>query len=439
MAETFLFVGMPYLAVVFLILGSYLRYRSDRFGFSALSSQILESRLLPWGSIPWHAGILIVLVGHLLPLLAPGPWQALVSEHAVLVVVEAVGLGAALAAGIGLTLLLVRRVLGAPLQRVTSVLDLVVVGLLLAQVALGIGVAHAHRWGASWSAGTTTPYLWSLLTLQPRPALVTGLPALVQVHLVVAWLIFLLVPFSRLVHLFSIPVGYLVRPYLKVIWASRRRLDLAVEEHPPDAGRRLLVQGLAGAGAAVALLGVGVAEKLLGFFSGPEMSLREEADLLGRKIERLEQTAQQRELQLERLHSERILVARLGDLSPTEGHYFIDYEMRPALAFRGPDGLPLLISAECTHLGCTVSREVDSRGRLFCPCHVSYFDLETGEPEPGSPADAPLPRIGWELVDAGGETVASARPGGPVTGDVDPQALEGHDVYIARRFAGGPV
>jgi nitrite reductase/ring-hydroxylating ferredoxin subunit len=152
-------------------------------------------------------------------------------------------------------------------------------------------------------------------------------------------------------------------------------------------------------------------------------------------------SAEERELQLERMRSAYIRVAAFGELSPTEGRYFTDYLMRPALAFLGDDGLPLLISAKCTHLGCTVSSQVDGRGRLLCPCHVSYFDLETGAPEPGSPAKAPLPQLGWVLRDAAGNVVASRSPSGETAGEAGeaaPEQLAELDVWIARRFAVEP-
>jgi Rieske Fe-S protein len=148
-------------------------------------------------------------------------------------------------------------------------------------------------------------------------------------------------------------------------------------------------------------------------------------------------TAEERELQLERLRNPYIRVARVGELSETQGKYFIDYQMRPALAFRDDDGLPLLISAKCTHLGCTVASEVDGRGRLLCPCHVSYFDLESGAPEPGSPAKAPLPKLGWVLRDAEGNVVASRSPAGQLVGEPFTDLLESYDVFIARSFEGG--
>jgi nitrate reductase gamma subunit len=430
-----LFVALPYVSLVLLVVVSVWRYRRNRFSYSALSSQFLEPRRLLWGSLPFHVGILVLFVGHLLPVLAPRLWSGLTAHPPFLYAVETVGVAAAVLAAFGLVVLLGRRITSGRLQVVTTLLDLTVAALLLAQVVVGLGVALGHRWGAAWSPATTTPYLWSLLTLRPEVAYVTALPPLVKLHLTGAWLIVLLLPFSRLVHLFSLPLGYLVRPYQKVVWATARRLDRQTAAVRRQAeGRRHLLKGLAGVGAAGVLLGFGALDKVFNYLRGPEMTLDEEAALLRKRLERLEMSAEEKELQLERLRNPYIRVARLGELSSTQGKYFIDYQMRPALAFRDADGLPLLLSAKCTHLGCTVGSEVDGEGRLLCPCHVSYFDLDTGAPEPGSPAKTPLPHLGWVLRDGAGNVVASRSPAGELVGEPFTEGLDGYDVYIARAF-----
>ncbi len=220
-ASPFLFVGLPYLAAATLVVGTILRWRRDRFSWSALSSQVLESRLLAWGTIPFHAGIVLVFVGHLLPALFPSVWQRLAGRPAWLAAVETVGLAGALAAGAGLAVLIFRRSATPRVRAAGSVMDAVVLALLIGQVGLGIAVATLHRWGSVWSAGTTTPYLWSLLTLRPDPSLVEGLPTLVKAHLTGAWILAIAFPFSRLVHMLSLPLGYLVRPPQRVVWSSR--------------------------------------------------------------------------------------------------------------------------------------------------------------------------------------------------------------------------
>jgi len=223
--DLLLFVALPYVALTSLVVGSIVRYRTDRLRLSAFSSQLLESRRLLWGSIPFHAGIGILFAGHLLPFLAPDIWRRAVVRPGVLLTVEVVGAAAGLLALFGLVVLLVRRMSSARLRGASRFMDLAVLALLLAQVVLGLWVALGSRWGSVWSTGTTTPYLWSLLTLHPDPALVADLPLPARLHLTGAWLIFLVVPFSRLIHVFSLPLGYLVRPPQRVVWASRRRQE----------------------------------------------------------------------------------------------------------------------------------------------------------------------------------------------------------------------
>ena len=435
MVTSFFFVGLPYLALFSLVAGSVYRYRSDRFSYSALSSQFLESKKLLWGSLPWHIGILIVLVGHLLPFLLPGLWQGLTAHAGFVIAVEAIGVIAAFMALIGLVVLLVRRLLSRHVQAVTTPVDLIVLALFIAQVLVGIQTAAGHRWGSMWSVQTTTPYLWSILTFRPDIGFVEPLPATVKLHIAIAWFIVALLPFSRLVHMFSIPIQYLWRLPQQVIWTNARRIQhLAPVVRTAQESRRLFLKGAVGLGSAGGLLTVGVMDKLVRFFSGPNMTPDEQAALLKKRLQRLEMTAEERELELERMRNEFIFVANLKDLSPKDGKYFIDYQMRPALAYRDAAGLPLLISAKCTHLGCTVGSTVDSNGRVLCPCHMSYFDLKTGTPQPGSPATKPLPLLGWALMDESGKTLMSQGPGGATEGAVPAGQLDTLKVYIAKRY-----
>lgn len=435
MVTSFIFVGLPYIAMASLILISLLRFWRDRFSYSALSSQFLESKQIMWGSVPWHIGIVIVLIGHLIPFLFPSLWQSVTSRMEVVITVETVGLVAAFVALAGLCVLLVRRLVSRHVQAVTTPVDLVILALLIVQVMIGIQTATGHRWGSMWSVQTTTPYLWSLLTFRPDIAAIQTLPAMVQLHIGVAWVIVLLLPFSRLVHMFSIPIQYLWRAPQQVIWTNARRIRQAAPvARAAEESRRLFLKGAVGLGSAGGLLTIGVMDKFVRFFSGPSMTTEEQAELLRKRLERLEMTAEERDLELERLRNDYILVAPLKDLSPQTGKYFIDYQMRPALAYRDTSGLPLLVSAKCTHLGCTVSSAADASGRLLCPCHMSYFDMKTGAPQPGSPATKPLPILGWALMDDAGTILMSRGPDGRTEGEAPPKQLEACKVYIAKRY-----
>ncbi len=436
MFDAFFFVGLPYAALLGLIVGTGYRVHKHRFTNTALTSQFLESRTLVWGAVAWHAGIFVVLAGHAVAILTPDLWRALTSSYAFLITVEIIGVAAAMLALAGLCTLLVRRVLHARLQRVSTIMDFAVLSMLLAQVLLGLGVAVSYRWGAVWSTQTATPYLWSLLRLQPDVVLAAAMPPVMKLHMAGAFVIVLMIPFTRLVHMFFLPIGYVVRAPQKVIWATRRRFERNASVRQAEESRRYFLKTAAGMSAAGVLLSLGVFDKLFRFFRGTAMAAEDEAELLHKKLNRLEQAASERELELERLRSEYIFVSNLSALSPTEGAYFTDYQMRPALAFLGDDGLPLLISAKCTHLGCTVASTLDSQGRILCPCHISYFDVKTGQPNPGAPAKAPLPHLGWVLMDAGGSVVASKNPIGRMEGTVDMAKLQEYRVYIAKKFGG---
>ncbi|MEP7118863.1 MAG: respiratory nitrate reductase subunit gamma [Acidobacteriota bacterium] len=437
MRDLLLLVALPYVALFGLVLGSIWRFRVSRFSYSALSSQVLESRHLRWGSVPWHLAILVLFLGHLIPFVMPGIWSSLVAHREFLLAVESLGVAAALVAMAGLLMLAARRLLFSRLQRVTSVLDLTVLGLLLAQIALGLSVALTHRWGSRWAPGTLTPYLWGLLTFRPDMGYVAGMPTLIKLHLLGAWVIVLLVPFTRLVHIFSLPFAYLTRPPQKVVWVTRGRLEARGHAAIADAAsRRLFLSGAAGLTAAVALLSIGVAGRLVQFFRGPRLTRDEEMELLGKRLARIKVNAEERQLQLDRMRLDDILVGPLGRLNAKRGLYFTDYNMRPALAFRDDtSGLPILISAKCTHLGCTVAGQVDGDGRLLCPCHVSYFDVATGQPTPGSPAKRPLPFLGWVLRDPNGVEIARQRPRGVLEGEPSPESLATASVFIVRQYA----
>lgn len=432
--DNFLLIGLPYAALCVCIAGTVYRFRTRGFSVSSLSSQFLEEKQLAYGSAPWHIGVLVLVVGHALALLMPGLWSMLVSNRAFLIGVEVIGVAAAVLALFGLAILAIRRLTDGRVQAVTTTLDLVVLAILAVQVLLGLMTAVMYPWGASWAPGTVAPYLWSLLRLQPEAAYVADMPGVMLAHLSFGWALIALIPFSRLIHVLTVPVAYLFRAPQVVIWNNARRFADAIDRRRTDLARRYFLRGAAGVATGAGLLGIGTADKLFRFFLGPRLSANEEADILETRLVRLRETTHQKELELERARSEYIRVGRLGELSLTKGLYFIDYEMRPALAFRGADGLPILISAKCTHLGCTVGSQLDAKGRILCPCHVSYFDIRTGAPNEGAPAKEPLPRLSWVLMDSAGAVVASRGPDGALLGE--PSNLEALDVYIAKTQGG---
>ncbi|MDP6581776.1 MAG: respiratory nitrate reductase subunit gamma [Vicinamibacterales bacterium] len=222
MVDIVLFAAFPYVAVILAVVVAIYRYNTDRYSYSSFSSQFLENRTLFWGSVPWHFGILIILLAHLLAVLMPGVWANLISDPSRLYVLEVIGLALALAATAALALLIIRRLFNRRVFVVSSTMDWVLLLVLVSQMALGFWVALFFRWGSDWYLHTAVPWLQSLAQLDPETQFVTSLPWVVKLHMLGGFVIIALFPFTRLVHLVTFPITYLWRPYQVVIWNRRR-------------------------------------------------------------------------------------------------------------------------------------------------------------------------------------------------------------------------
>lgn len=224
--DLLLFGIAPYVAIALAVSVTLYRYRTRRFSFSSLSSQLLERRALFWGSIPFHWGILPILTGHLVAFLLP---QAILGWNAAplrLYALEVTGLALGLWALAGLLVLLWRRLSYPRLQAISTGMDLAVLAALLVSVATGVFTALTYRWGSNWFAAVATPYLWSIATFAPKPELVADLPPVVKAHVFNFFVLLAIFPFSRLVHVVTLPVRYLWRPWQIVVWNRRPGLAL---------------------------------------------------------------------------------------------------------------------------------------------------------------------------------------------------------------------
>ncbi len=216
--NTFLFVAFPYMAVIVFVVGVIYRYRQKGFTVSSLSSQFLEGRQLFWGTVPFHIGLLVVFCGHLIAFVLP---QANLTWNAIpirLLILEVTALVFGLTVFVGLVSLMYRRLTNARIRAVTTKMDIAVELLILAQVVLGCWIALGFRWGASWFPASLSPYLWSLVKLTPETGAVFALPWVIKLHIVGAFSIVFMVPFTRLVHCVVAPLNYLIRPYQQVMW-----------------------------------------------------------------------------------------------------------------------------------------------------------------------------------------------------------------------------
>lgn len=227
--ETFVWTVLPYVAIAVLVVGLYWRYRYDKFGWTTRSSQLYESRLLRLGSPLFHIGILLALAGHIVGLVIPESWTSSLGIDETMYHRMAVTMGSV--AGVmvvsGLAILIYRRRTVGRVFRVTTRTDKLMYVVLGAVVLVGayntIGVNLLDLPGKYPSGfnyrDTIAVWFRSVFMLDPESELMTEAPFTFQLHVVLAMLLFMIWPFTRLVHVFSAPIGYLARPY--VVYRSR--------------------------------------------------------------------------------------------------------------------------------------------------------------------------------------------------------------------------
>jgi nitrate reductase gamma subunit len=208
-----LFGAFPYVAITIFVIGTIYRYKVG-FKYSSLSSQFLESKSFSMGSVPFHVGILVVFLAHLIAFIFP----SFSFGGSALVTMETIMLAFSILAVVGLSILFYRRMTNERVRMVTNNMDIAIEVLLLAQFVIGIFIAVSLKWGSAWYASDMVPYLWSIFTFSPDVAAVAATPFLIKFHIVAAFAIILLIPFSRLVHFLVAPLHYITRPYQVVRW-----------------------------------------------------------------------------------------------------------------------------------------------------------------------------------------------------------------------------
>ncbi len=235
--DILLWVVLPYVTIAVFVTGLVWRFRYDKFGWTTRSSQIYEGRLIRVASPIFHIGILAVVIGHVIGLLIPEQWTeaARVSEDMYHLMAVGIGLVAGACTLVGIALLIYRRRTSGPVFAATTKNDKTMYVFLLAAILLGllttlvgsgiVGDGYNYR-------DTVSPWFRSIFLLQPQPELMAeSLPSF-KVHAVAGMLVFLIWPFTRLVHAFSAPFGYVFRPY--VVYRDRG---------PHEAGNRSARRG----------------------------------------------------------------------------------------------------------------------------------------------------------------------------------------------------
>ncbi len=214
----FLFGIYPYIALTVFILGSMVRYDREQYTWKAGSSQLLEGRQLRVGSICFHVGILAVLAGHFVGLLTPAAvWHALgISAPAKQVIAIALGGFFGLVCLFGMTILIRRRLTNPRVWAVTSTMDITILLLIYIQLLLGlvsIFVSLGHLDGGEMLR--LMAWAQNLVIFRGGIAAenIAGVHWIFKLHVLLGMTLFLLFPFSRLVHIWSVPVKYINRNY----------------------------------------------------------------------------------------------------------------------------------------------------------------------------------------------------------------------------------
>ncbi|MDP7724999.1 respiratory nitrate reductase subunit gamma [Mycobacterium sp. TY814] len=215
---------IPYVVLSIAVVGTWWRYRYDKFGWTTRSSQLYESRLLSIANPLFHFGSLAVIMGHVMGLFIPESWTRAVgmSDHLYHMQAVLLGVPAGVATLLGIGLLIYRRRTRAAVSLATTRNDKLMYLVLVCALVAGLsctlmglthfGELHDYRQRVS---------IWfrSIWLLDPRGDLMVQAAAYYQIHVLIALLLFALWPFTRLVHAFSAPIGYLFRPY--IVYRSR--------------------------------------------------------------------------------------------------------------------------------------------------------------------------------------------------------------------------
>lgn len=222
-SELFFWVILPYVSIAVFVVGHIWRYRRDQYGWAARSTQLFESRALTVGSNLFHVGALAAIGGHVLGILVPYQWtrEVGIDDDAYHVIAGVGGVLAGAAVVFGMLVLFWRRARYPRVRATTRRMDMWVFLLLAVTILTGLWATL----GASWIGDeveyrhTVAPWFRSLFTLAPDGRLMSEVPFVFQLHVTVAWILYATWPFSRLVHAWSVPMGYFRRS--PILYRSR--------------------------------------------------------------------------------------------------------------------------------------------------------------------------------------------------------------------------
>lgn len=223
----------PYFAITVLLVGSIMRFDADQYSWRSQSSQFLRRKQMLWGSNLFHVGILVLFFGHLVGLMTPINVfdYAGISHGFKQLTALIVGGIAGVAALVGASLLLHRRLFEPRIRQSSSTADILVLGLLWLQLVIGVATTF---WTMQHLGGEEMVILMSwanaLVTFNPEaPSLLAESAWIYKLHIVLGLTLFVITPFTRLVHIWSAPIWYLFRPGYQIVRSrtplGRRRVS----------------------------------------------------------------------------------------------------------------------------------------------------------------------------------------------------------------------
>ncbi|MCB2113127.1 MAG: respiratory nitrate reductase subunit gamma [Parvularculaceae bacterium] len=225
----FLFGYYPYICLAVFFIGSILRFEHGQYSWRSGSSQLLRRRQLVVGSVLFHLGILVIFFGHLVGLLTPiAVFDALgISHGAKQLLAIIAGGGAGLFCLVGIAMLTHRRLFDARIRATSSFGDTAILLILFAQLLLGLGtipVSMQHLDGHEMTK--FMEWAQRIWTFRGGAApLIADVHPVFKAHLTLGLTIFLVFPFTRLVHIFSAPVWYLGRRGYQIVRTKRRPIS----------------------------------------------------------------------------------------------------------------------------------------------------------------------------------------------------------------------
>ena len=221
----FIFGIFPYVALTVFAVGSLIRFDREQYSWRSGSSQLLRKRQLVVGSVLFHLGILLLFVGHFVGLLTPHTvYVALgVSVAAKQMLAIIAGSIFGLTCFIGLTILLHRRLFDPRIRGTSAPMDIFILCLLWVQLSLGLATIPFSIQHADGSVMLLlSEWAQRIVTFRSGASeLVANVGFLYKLHIVMGLIVFMVFPFSRLVHIWSAPIWYLGRPGYQIVRTRR--------------------------------------------------------------------------------------------------------------------------------------------------------------------------------------------------------------------------